>query len=211
VAGALLEFFSFHPTSMTTASTDLLRRLRSPGYLILSLAMVFPFVDLAMTVWPIRLGDVAWRFGVTGLSANAVGSTLLVLLLIYALALTVGDRRVVALVGVVAALAALVLLLGGGSFILDALQMKGRVRPDGVVRFAAASGNVLAKLLLYDVSAVLLAASAFRTVRATRYTAARASRTSAPLVVGGAKTVATPTAPVSERVGREAAATEVGP
>jgi hypothetical protein len=191
---------------MPTVSTDLLRRLRAPAYLILGAAMLFPISDVVVNIWPIHAGDVAWRFGALGVTATAATAPLLVLLLIYALAFTVDDRPVVALVGVLAALAAVALFVAAGAFTLDALQMKARVRPESVVRFTAASAQALIKLLFLSLSATVLAVSAFRAIRAWRRDAERSSRTSAPLVVGRGKSV---TPPIAERKAGEVEVSKV--
>jgi len=119
---------------MTSTAPDLIRRLRAPGYLIMAVTSILPLIDLLMAISPMHLGTVMWRFGAVGLVSSAVGAPLLVLTLVYALALLCGDRKVVITVGVIAALVALLMLLGAGSFTLDALQMKGRVNPAALDR-----------------------------------------------------------------------------
>ena len=81
------------------ASRDLLRPLRVPAYSFLAVTIVLQVADFVLGVMPIRPLAVIWRFGAIGSASNIVGNVLLLLLLTYGLALALGDRRVVVLVG----------------------------------------------------------------------------------------------------------------
>jgi hypothetical protein len=170
--------------SMTSTAPDLLRRLRTPGYLIMAATSILPLIDLMMAISPMHPGTVMWRFGAVGLVSSAVGAPLLVLTLIYALALLVGDRKVVIAIGVIAAILALLLLLGSGAFTLDALQMKARVNPVALDKFKGASALALLKLLVMCISSIVLAVSAFRSAKLTKREVVRANRPGATLIVG---------------------------
>jgi hypothetical protein len=168
-------------------TSSLARRLRVPGYLFFGIAMILPILDLLVSVYPIRLGTVVWRFGAVGLLSSAIGAPLLVLFFIFALALFLGDRRVVLTVGIVASLIALLLVAGAGSFALDALQMKRRVQEAAQQRFMMASMQAMLKLILEGISAIVLAISAFRTVNSKLKAPAATrteSRSSGSLVMG---------------------------
>lgn len=169
---------------MTSTAPDLLRRLRAPGYLIMAVTSILPLIDLTLAISPLHPGTVMWRFGAVGLVSSAVGAPLLVLTLVYALALLVGDRKVVLTVGVIAALLALCLLVGTGSFTLDALQMKGRVNPAALDKFKGASALALLKLVVMCIASVVLAVSAFRSARLLKREVTRATRPTPTLIVG---------------------------
>ena len=174
---------------MTPSASDLVRRLRAPGYLIMAVTSILPLIDLMMAISPMHPGTVMWRFGAVGLISSAIGAPLLVLVLIYALALLSGDRKVVITVGIIAAIIAVFMLIGSGSFALDALQMKGRVNPAALDKFKGASALALVKLLAMCVSSIVLAVSAFRSARLmTKRETVRATRPGATLVVGQAAT-----------------------
>src|SRR5258705_8802918 len=130
-----------------SAPNSLARRLRVPGYLFFGIAMFLPVLDLLVSVYPIRLGEVVWRFGAVGLLSSAVGAPLLVLFFVFALALFAGDRKVILTVGVISALVALLLVAGTGSFALDALQMKRRVQAAAQHRFTLAPLQATIRLL----------------------------------------------------------------
>jgi hypothetical protein len=168
------------------APNSVARYLRAPGYLFFGLAMLLPVLDLLITVYPWHLGQVVWRFGAVGLLSSAVGAPLLVLFFIFALALFAGDRKVVIAVGVIAALIALLLISGAGSFALDALQMKRRVQAAAQERFMMASMQAMLKLVLESITAIVLALSALRTLKKARIVAVprNEKRGSSSLVMG---------------------------
>jgi hypothetical protein len=169
---------------MTSSAPDLVRRLRAPGYLIMAVTSILPLIDLLMAISPMHFGTVMWRFGAVGLISSAIGAPLLVLVLVYALALLCGDRKVVVTVGVIAVIIAVVMLVGAGSFTLDALQMKGRVNPAALDKFKGASALALVKLVVMGISAIVLAVSAFRSARLAKKEVVRAARPGATLIVG---------------------------
>ena len=169
-----------------TAPNSIARRFRVPGYLFFGIAFVLPLLDLLISVYPIRLGTVVWRFGAVGLLSSAIGAPLLVLFLIFVLAVICGDNKVITTVGVVAAIIALVLVAGTGSFALDALQMKRRVQEAAQQRFMLASGQAMLKMILQGISAIVLAITAFRMMKAPKVVAVSRTepRRSASLVMG---------------------------
>ena len=169
---------------MTPSAPDLIRRLRAPAYLIMAVTSILPLVDLLMAISPMHFGTVMWRFGAVGLISSAVGAPLLVLTLVYALALLSGDRKVVITVGIIAAILALLMLVGAGSFALDALQMKGRVNPVALDKFKGASALALVKLIVMGAASIVLAVSAFRSTKLMKREPVRAARPGATLIVG---------------------------
>jgi hypothetical protein len=168
------------------APNSFARHLRVPGYLFFGIAMILPMLDLLVSVYPIRLGTVVWRFGAVGLLSSAIGAPLLVLFFIFALAVFAGDRKVILTVGVVSALIALLLIAGTGSFALDALQMKRRVQAAAQQRFMMAAMQAMLKLILEAISAIVLAIAAFRTLKKAKVIAISRSeaRGSGSLIMG---------------------------
>ena len=150
------------------APSPFIRRLRAPGYLILGIAMVLPLVDLVMSLSPLRPTTLMWRFGAVGLLASAIGAPLLVLFLVYVLAYFAGDRKVMIVCGVVAAVFALLMIAGSGTFALDALQMKRRIQAAAQSRFLLASAQAMFKMGLQGLASLVLAVSAFRTLRGAK-------------------------------------------
>jgi hypothetical protein len=179
---------------MTQLTPDSQSRLRVPTYLVLGSALIFALVDFFLAVAPLQVGNVMWRFGAVGLGANAIVTPLVLCVLIYALAVWLGDRAMIATIGVFAALLALYLLVAVGAFSLDALQMRSRVAPAAHGKFIVASAVAIVKIVIELVLAVVLAVNAFRANRATRRVTARGARASAPIIGarGGAMPAAAP-------------------
>jgi hypothetical protein len=141
---------------------DRFRSFALPGYLILATMIVFPLLDAVLTVWPLRLSEVSWRFGAVGMFSRAVMTPLFGVILVYGLALIYDHRMVQRAVAIVAAISALALLGVSFAFVLDAVQMRGQVQPHMKTPFDVASVVALGKLLVISLISVLLFFAAFR-------------------------------------------------
>lgn len=150
------------------APNPFIRRLRAPGYLILGIATILPLIDLLVSLSPLRPTTLMWRFGAVGLFASAIGAPLLVLFLIYVLAYFSGDRKVMIACAVIAAVIALLMIAGAGTFALDALQMKRRIQAAAQPRFLTASAQALFKMGVQGIASLVLAVSAFRTLKGAK-------------------------------------------
>src|SRR5687768_7635051 len=76
-----------------------LLHLVGPGYAVGGLFILIPFLDNVISVWPFRLGEVAWRFGAVGLFSRSLLTPLLGLFLLLGLSILAEHRlftRVVA-------------------------------------------------------------------------------------------------------------------
>lgn len=149
-----------------TANRDFLRRIRTPAYVFLLLTLLFQLVDFVSASTPLRIDSVVWRFATAGGVSNSAGNFLLLTLLIYTVALLYVDRRMLTFVGAVSAFLALMLLIGTGSFALDALQLRSRVDPSAIRHFDLASMQAFVKLAIESVVSAFFAISAFRAVSA---------------------------------------------
>jgi len=143
--------------------TDIIRRLRVPGYLVMGLLGVVTFAEIAVAAWPFRIHDVSWRLAVAGAASGGAGTALLAIFFALLIAVVSDDRGVIWFVSIVCAIAALLCIIGGGVFALDALQMKGQVKPELVSRYDAALVWGLTKIVLAGIVFVGVAISAFRT------------------------------------------------
>jgi FlaA1/EpsC-like NDP-sugar epimerase len=160
----------------------LLRSVRASGYVILALSAVFPFMDLAMSLWPAHFESATWRFGAVGLFSNyAMGATIELFLLVV-LALFANQRRVLLTLGAIAAIVTVILLGSSVMFTLDAVQTRARVTAVAIHRYDASAAEALAKILLFAIGNGLLARGAFAAARRDGRSSARARGTS-PLVV----------------------------
>lgn len=137
----------------------------APGYLILAMMIFFPLLDALLTVWPLRGGEVSWRFGAVGMFSRALMSPVFGLILIFGLALIYEHRVVQRVIGVLAVIAALGTASASVIFVLDALQMRAQVQPQMQTAFDVASVVALGKLLVLSVILIVLGIAAFRSSR----------------------------------------------
>jgi hypothetical protein len=158
------------------------------------LLILLPAFDLMATLWPVRPGDLHWRFGASGLMAGFLLTPLLGLMLLTLVA-TLSDRRstyltlaVVNGVGTVALGAVLVL------FLLDVLQLRGTVPAAQQTSFDAAALKALVK---YAACGCALIALTLANVRLWRVAARRSRRAAARVVVGPPVSASEPAAPAS--------------
>jgi hypothetical protein len=152
-------------------TTDLVRLIRIPAYVVLAVVLIAYTSDFILAVVPLRLDVVQWRFGAIGTLSNAASAPLLILLLILAVAALAGDRRILGTVGILSALATVLLLVCAADFTLDTLQMRARLAPGQALRFAAASGQSLMKLVLQAIAGAVLARGAWKVLRSSRHRA----------------------------------------
>ena len=173
--------------SPAPATSNIVRNIRLPGYLILGIAAFLPMLDLLVSVMPLRPSTVMWRFGAVGFYSSAIGAPLLILLFIYFLAQLSGDKKITIFVGIISALIALSLVAAAGGFVLDALQMRQRIQPAAQPKFMIASVQAVFKIALEGLASLVLAVSAFRASRTTKAAmpAARAEsgRSGSPMLV----------------------------
>jgi hypothetical protein len=146
-------------------SSELARRMRVPSYLIAALLFFLTFGELAVAIWPYKIHDLSWRLGVTGGITSGAGTALIAILFAFAVALFAGDRPMLWLVSAVCGIAAAMLLIACPFFVLDALQMKGQVRPELMSRYNLSFAWGFAKILLDIAVFAAVAVSGFRSAR----------------------------------------------
>jgi len=132
---------------------------------VAALLFVLTFGELAVAIWPYKIHDLSWRLGVAGGFTSGAGTALIAIVFTLAIALVAGDRRVLWLVSLICGLAAAIFLIGCGFFVLDALQMKGQVRPELMSRYNLSFAWGLVKVLLDIAVFAAVAVSAFRSAR----------------------------------------------
>jgi hypothetical protein len=165
--------------------SESLRRLRILGYLVMATMTLVQIIDVVIRAMPFRIQSPAWRLGVVGLAANAVGTPMLAFLVILAIAVWAGDRGVVYLMAVLSALAAVLCLLATGTFALDALQMKSQVQAGFARQYDIASFWLAARVVVAAGVFLVFGVSAFRMAKTVRRELPKpAVRGSGSLVVG---------------------------
>ena len=151
---------------MLTNTSELARRLRVPGYMVSALLFILTFFELAVATWPYNIHNVSWRLGVAGGISGGAGTALIAIFFAFAIALAAGDRPVLWVVSAISGVAAVLFLVGSAFFVLDALQMKGQVRPELMSRYNLSFAWGFSKILLDIVVFAAVAVSGFRNVRA---------------------------------------------
>lgn len=130
------------------------------GYLVAVILLLFPLMEVALAVWPLRPGSVAWRYGSVGIFSRALMTPLLGLLLATALALLLKQARILSALAVASGLVGFLLLFTTGRFLLDALQMGAQVGADPVAQstLQATTYPAIIKLSLTAGAMILFAA-----------------------------------------------------
>lgn len=163
---------------------DRFKSLRWPAYLTIALLVLFPMMDAVLTIWPLRVGEVAWRFGAVGIFSRALMTPLFALVLAYALALLLEQRIAQRIISGLSVLAALTLFSASIFFVLDTLQMRNQVQAQMKTAFDVASSVALGKIVIVASVALLLGILAFRTSRKPAPARRAAARVEAPIIVG---------------------------
>ena len=173
------------------------RRLRLPGYLVMAAMTIVQVVDVGIRAWPFRVHSPAWRLGVVGFAANAVGTPMLTFLVILAIAVVAGDRGVAYLIASLSALGAAFCLLATGVFALDAMQLKGQVQASLSHQYDVASFWLVARVLIAALVFIVIGITSYRLAKTVRRDMPRqAVKGSGSLVVGASRPGApSPTAP----------------
>jgi hypothetical protein len=165
-----------------------LRNLKTPGYFVAALFVLFPIYDFFVTVWPLQFGNVRWRVAVAGQIGASVMTMLLGLFLALAVSYVMDQPRVQRALAAVSGLFAAGLLVTLVLFALDWLQLRKDVRPELHHAFDVVSTQAAIKLVLGTIGATLMTLSALRMAREASATSAarRAARgkEAGPLVAG---------------------------
>jgi hypothetical protein len=145
---------------------------------------IVTLAEICVAAWPFRIHEVGWRLAVAGAASGGAGTFLLAIFFALAIALVSDDAGVAWLVASVCIICAIFCIVGGGVFALDALQMKGQVKPELVSRYDVALVWGLAKIGLDGIVFVGVAISAFRSAIALGRSAVVAGKGGAILVTG---------------------------
>lgn len=187
---------------MERSRSDRLTRLAWPLLVVGTLLIVMPMIDLGTTLMPFQARAIRWRFGAAGLISGALVSPLLGLTAIFGAGLIRESRGIERTVGVIASLAAL--CIGGLllMFALDAVQLRGLVRPEAQTAFDGATIKAFLQQIAALGASITIAVAALRAARAESAAqerpVARRSREQEPLLVGARR--GTREVPVSETV-----------
>lgn len=135
------------------------------AYLILLAAVALPALDAMSSLWPAQYASLTWRYTALSLIASSVGAPLVLLLFGYLIATLAGDRPVLIALLVFSVLLVVIIVAGSTLFLLDYVQLRGRLQVDTLSRFDAATSLSALKYLVNGILYVLLGVSILRTHR----------------------------------------------
>jgi len=128
--------------------------------------IVLQIIDVDVRSWPFRVHSPTWRLGFIGASAGAVGTPLIGLLIVFAIAVATDDEAAAYVVALVSALAAALCVVAAGVFSLDVLQLRNEVRSGMAGQYEIGSMWVAARVLVTGLLFVVLTVSAWRAAKA---------------------------------------------
>jgi hypothetical protein len=120
-------------------------RLATLGYLLATLLVVLPLLDLLANIWPWSPGEVSWRYGSFTLLSGFLLTPLMGLALAVGVAVAAGDPRVARILGAVGLASAILLLAGAVIFALDVVSIGATVPPEASTTFTIGAGKALLK------------------------------------------------------------------
>jgi hypothetical protein len=143
------------------------RRLGRLGYVLATLLVLFPLMDLAANIWPWKLAQVGWRYGSYGILSGYFMTPLMGLMLAMGVALALEQRRVARAVGVAAWLVALLFFATTIVYVLDALQVRATVPAQARAQFGIGTFKAMAKNVISASVLVWVGWIGFRAMRQT--------------------------------------------
>ncbi len=127
--------------------------------------MLTPLLDAVTRTWPIRLAEVGWRFGATGIVLNTLVTPLLGIFIAIAVASFLGHRPVVKVLSIACWVLGGLLVLSIAMFVLDSLQVRGEVAEQNRGQFTAPTAKAIILGLISAIVAIWLGVSGHRVSR----------------------------------------------
>ena len=152
---------------MPKPESDILRRLAWPTYFVAFLLIATPALDYLSNVWPLRLGDVQWRYGSVGLLAGFVLTPLLGMMLALAAAAVLEHRGVVRVLSIVNLVLVPLWVIATLGFALDVLQLRATVPEEGRSTFDIGATKAAVKHLTMAVGVAWLGIAGLRATRSS--------------------------------------------
>ena len=156
-------------------------------YPVAALLILVPLVDLSLRIFPPQFGTLQWRFATAGLLLGNLGTILLGLGILGLVAVIVGHRTLLRVLGIVGLAAAVVLLAVLVLFALDAIQIRRLANPNFKRAVLLSSTGALFNGLMGTLTLGLLGRAALvasRAVRAVERRARPGVKAASPIVVG---------------------------
>lgn len=161
-----------------------LRHLSAPTYLVAFLFLFVPFLDLAVSVWPLQFGNLRWRVAMVGQLSGGLMTVFLGFLIALVIATVLDQPRVQRAVVALCGLLAVALVVIIGMFVLDIFQLRGAIRPEVRRAFDMIAVQAFIKLILSLIGSVLFVLAGLRLAR-DEQKARRPRGADGPVVVVG--------------------------
>jgi hypothetical protein len=136
------------------------------AYLFLALLFIWPAVDLIATGWPLKPGNLEWRYGFLGLLTAYLHTPMLAMILAMAAAFFLRHRLTLRLLGLFCLLCALGLFVVVVLFPLDVIQLRSATPSENLSFFQTGALLSEGKHLTALVTLSLLGLGAWRTAGA---------------------------------------------
>jgi hypothetical protein len=157
------------------SSDDFIRRIRVPAYLIIAFMSLGSVIEVLAASWPPRFYDVNWRLSVFNSSAGATGTVLLAILILVVVAQLAISSAALYTAFWGSVIGAFGYVVIAGTFVLDSLQVRGRIPPAAIRQFDVTVGWALLRFAFAEVICLWLASCALAAVRSFQRQAARES------------------------------------
>lgn len=176
------------------------RALMGSLYMVALGLVVAPLAGTLVSVWPVQIGVVSWRFGAAGMFSRGLLTSLMGLVLTGAGAIVFGHRRTLRALAVASGLAAVALLLAAGLLLLDAAQLRGSVRPQALPAYHVAAAGALVRTLYASLATALMAVGGWKTSRLRNIGAGHAGTSAVVFPLGRARSAVQDDAHTPEQV-----------
>jgi hypothetical protein len=153
--------------------------LIAAAYLVAALLILVPLIEVTLSIWPLRFGQTAWRFGTLGLLSQAATTPMVGAVLLFATAFLLGHRKALIAGAFAAALISIALMVMIPMFGLDAVQMRSTVSGPATRTFDISGVLATVKLTGLLIVSILLTVGA---VKAVRNKTKRSTPASEPLI-----------------------------
>ena len=150
---------------MSKSSSELMKALAWPGYFVAFTLIVSPAIDYLFTVWPVRAGDVQWRYGSLGILSGFLHTPLLGVVFLLGFAAVLGHRIVIRVVSIACVVLVPLVLIVEAVFALDMLQVRVAVPEEARSVYDTGAAKAAIKYMLM---ALALAWLGIAGIRATR-------------------------------------------
>jgi hypothetical protein len=158
------------------------RALMSAVYPILAVLVLHQLSEVLISITPMRLDDVTWRYGATGLLIGATPTIAIGLGLMLLVSALLDNRTAARWLGIIAIVVGIVIAFAILSFGLDALQVRRMIREDTKPGFDDAGLKSMVLAILFVPTLLYTGWQGFRFAKGS---GEKRVDNSPPIVIGG--------------------------